>query len=450
MNTLTRALCGGLCVVSIALAQSPPPKSLQTVKILQELSAADLRSIIRKLASFGTRHTLSDTLSDIRGIGAARRWIGSEFERYAKKSDGRMSVEYFETTVPVSFRIQKPTNVVDVVATLRPQVEHSAKERIFIVSGHYDSRVSDINDVTSDAPGADDDASGTALTMELARVFSKYRFNTTIKFIAFAGEEQGLYGSAAWAEMAKENGINVEAVFNNDIVGNTVAGNGSKEDRYVRLFSEAYSPADTGTIFRMRNQYGLENDGGSRSLARYIEDLDRLYNPQFAVRLVYRLDRFGRGGDQWSFHERGFSAVRFSEVAENYTMQHQDVRVEHGKQYGDLPKYINYGYLLNVAKSNAAALATLAAAPARPEEVEMIAQLGYDTILRWRRNPELQGGGYYVRCRETSSPVWEKKIFIRDTTITLHVSKDEHLFGVQAVDREGNVSLATIPRPVGR
>ncbi len=450
MKKLFLAFFGIISTAVVAYSQTPPQKSPQTMKILQELSASDLKEIVRKLVSFGTRHTSSDTISDSRGIGAARRWIASEFQRYAKKSDGRMSVEYFESIVPISERIPKPTNVVDVVATLRPADQSSAEDRVFIVGGHYDSRVTDVNNATSDAPGADDDGSGTALTMELAKAFSKYRFNATIKFIAFAGEEQGLYGSAAWAQMAKEKGLDIEAVFNNDIVGNTVAGNGTKEDRYVRLFSEAYSPVDTGVVFRFRNQFGLENDGGSRSLARYIEELDKIYNPQFGVRLVYRLDRFGRGGDQWSFHSRGFSAVRFSEVAENYDRQHQDIRTENGKQYGDLPQYMNYEYLLNVARSNAAALATLAAAPARPQGAELVAQLGYDSVLRWKRSPDVRGGGYYVRYRQTISPVWEKKIFTRDTTITLHASKDEHLFGIQAVDRDGNVSLVAIPRPVGR
>ncbi len=441
---------GIISTAVVAFSQTPPQKSPQTMKILQDLSATDLKEIVRKLVSFGTRHTLSDTISDSRGIGAARRWIASEFERYAKNSDGRMSVEYFESTVPVSDRIPKPSNIVDVVATLKPADRSLADGRILIVSGHYDSRVTDVNNSTSDAPGADDDGSGTALTMELAKVFSKYRFNATIKFIAFAGEEQGLYGSAAWAQMAKEKGLDIEAVFNNDIVGNTISGNGTREDRYVRLFSEAYSPVDTGVVFRVRNQFGLENDGGSRSLARYIEETDKIYNPQFGVRLVYRLDRFGRGGDQWSFHSRGFSAVRFSEVAENYDRQHQDVRTENGKHFGDLPQYLNYEYLLNVAKSNAAALATLAAAPARPQGAELLARLGYDTILRWKKSPDLRGGGYYVRYRQTTSPVWEKKIFTRDTTITLQASKDEHLFGIQAVDRAGNSSLVAIPRPVGK
>ncbi len=280
---------------------------------------------------------------------------------------------------------------------------------------------------------------------------SKYTFDATIVFIAFAGEEQGLLGAVAWADMAMKAKLNVEAVFTNDIVGSIDAGDGTKENSYVRLFSEAFSPLDTGASFRQTIALGLENDGGSRSLARYIKENGELYNPAFGVDLVYRLDRFLRGGDHRPFHERGFRAVRFSEVKENYDHQHQDVRVENGKEYGDLPKFVNYEYCANVAWINVAAIATLARAPQPTQKVAILtAQLGYDTVLRWAKNPESDLAGYLVRYRQSHSPVWEKAVFTHDTTITLKQSKDEYIFGVQAVDREGNAGLVTIPRPSGR
>lgn len=443
----------GYCflLISIAAGQQPPPKNPIVAKIVNDVSAERIKVTIEKLVDFGTRHTLSDTVSEIRGIGAARRWLKSEFERYARQSGGRMAIELHETLVPASSRVPSPMNVVNVVATLRPAASSPPADRMIVVSGHYDSRAGNPLDATSDAPGANDDGSGTAVVLELARVMSKYPFDATIVFIAFAAEEQGLLGATAWAERAKQEGWNVEAVFNNDIVGSSLAGDGTRETGYVRLFSEAFSPLDTGRVFRQRVSLGLENDGGSRTLARYIKEIGERYNPNFGVELVYRLDRFMRGGDHRPFHERGFSAVRFSEVKENYDHQHQDVRVEGGKEYGDLPKFVDFEYCANVARINAAAVAVLAGAPAPPKRVQILtAHPGYETVLRWEKNQETDLVGYSVRCRRTSSPIWEKSVFTSDTTISLKVSKDEYLFGVQAVDREGNVSLVTLPAPAGR
>jgi len=451
MRRTILALVSCLLVVAVAVGQQPPRKNAFVAKIVKEISPKNLKATIEKLVGFGTRLTLSDTVSDTRGIGASRRWIKSEFERYAQASKGRMTVEFFETTVPSMQRIPTPTKIVDVVATLRPAQPGPSADRIIVVGGHYDSRASNVLDVTSDAPGANDDGSGTALVLELARIMSKYDFDATIVFIAFAGEEQGLFGANAWADMAKKQKLNVEAMFNNDIVGSIDAGDGTKENRYVRLFSEAFSPLDSGAVFRQTIALGLENDGGSRTLARYIKEIGEEYNPGFGVDLVYRLDRFLRGGDHRPFHVRGFRAVRFSEVKENYDHQHQDVRVENGKQYGDLPKFVDYAYCANVARVNAAAIATLARAPQPVQKVAILtAQLGYDTVLRWARNPESDLAGYLVRYRQSHAPVWEKAVFTRDTTITLRQSKDEYIFGVQAVDKEGNAGLVTIPRPAAR
>jgi len=440
--------CGSVA----AFSQKPPQKSSTVERIVKEISANNIRTSVEKLAAFDTRHTLSDTMSETRGIGAARRWIKSEFEKYAQEAEGRMSVDFFGTIVPPSNRIPSPTKVVNVVATLSPEpTHHLMPGRIIVVSGHYDSRASNPMDSVSAAPGANDDGSGTAVVLELARVLSRHRFDATLVFMAVAGEEQGLLGAAAWAEMAKQEKWNVEAVLNNDIVGNSRGGDGSRENKYVRLFSEAFSPLDTGTAFRQWISLGYENDGGSRSLARYVKEVGELYQKSFGVAMVYRLDRFLRGGDHRPFHERGFRAVRFSEVKENYDHQHQDVRVENGKEFGDLPKFMDFEYCAKVARTNAAVLATLANAPAPPTNVGLLtAQLGYETTLRWNRNMEPDVAGYYVRYRETSSPVWQRSAFTRDTTLTLKVSKDEFLFGVQAADQAGNGSLVTMPRPVGR
>lgn len=436
---------------STAWAQQPPLTNRMVKEIVGEISAMNIKATVEKLAGFGTRHSLSDTVSATRGIGAARRWIKKEFERSAEQSEGRMEVSFHETIVPPSPRVPYPVRITNVVALLHPdRTHHQMPERVLVVGGHYDSRAGNPLDSLSDAPGANDDASGTALVMELARVFSKHRFDATLAFIAFAGEEQGLLGATAWAEMAKQKGWNVEAVFNNDIVGNTKAGDGSVERGYVRLFSMALSPADTGIVLRMRNAWGLENDGLSRSLARYIKEVGERYNPAFGVKMVYRLDRFSRGGDHRPFHERGYAAVRFSEVKENYDHQHQDVREEGGKQFGDLPQYMDFEYCANVARINAAGLATLALAPAPPQGVGLVDELSYVSTLRWNRNMEPDVVGYLVRSRETHSPYWQEAIFTADTTVTLTVSKDEHLFGVQAVDKEGNVSLVTVPRAVRR
>jgi hypothetical protein len=442
----------GIVAMTVAVFGQEPPRKNQFVhKIVSEVSAKNIKTIIEKLVGFGTRNTLSDTVSGTRGIGAARRWIKSEFERYAQASNGRMSVEFFQTVAPVSQRIPSPTPIVDVVATLRPERPGPSADRVVVISGHYDSMARTAIDAESDAPGADDDGSGTAVVLELARVMSKYPFEATIVFLAVAGEEQGLLGATAWADMAKSRGMKIEAVFNNDIVGSTMAGDGTRENRYVRVFSEAFSPVDTGAVFRQRISLGLENDGASRSLARYIKETGERYNPKFGVALVYRLDRFLRGGDHRPFHERGFRAVRFSEVKENYDHQHQNIRIENGKEYGDLPKFVDYEYCANVGRINAAAIATLARAPQPPENVNVLtAQLGYETALRWSKNPESDLSGYLVRYRQTSSAVWEKSVFTADSTVTLKVSKNDYLFGVQAVDKEGNAGLYTSPRPARR
>ncbi len=419
-------------------------------QILREVSPDSIRTTIETLVGFGTRQTLSDTLSSTVGIGAARRWIRSKFEQCAKASHGRLRPEFYETTAKPSRRITSPTNVVDVVATLEPKDTQSVSaRRTIIVCGHYDSRVSNVMDSVSTAPGADDDGSGTALTLELARVLSKYEFNATLLFICFAGEEQGLLGSTAWAEMAHDEGLPVEAVLNNDIVGGTAGGNGEVDSTHVRVFSEAFSASDTGDVIRRKYTLGLENDGPSRSLARYCKEIGEKYVPGFNVELIYRLDRFLRAGDHAPFHQRGYAAVRFSEAAENFDHQHQDVRVKDGHDLGDLAKYVDFGYLAKVARVNAAVIATLGLAPPAPTGTKVATDaLEYTTRLSWKPSPGAEPGGYVIRWRKTSSPVWEPaQQFTKDTAITLNLSKDDYLFGIQAIDRQGDISLPAIPLP---
>lgn len=450
MNMLFKLLLALAFFSAFLYSQQPPQENPLVKQIIPEISADSIKAAVTKLVSFGTRHTLSDTTSPTRGIGAARRWLKSEFERYAKTSEGRMFVEFHETIVEPSRRVPYPVNVVNIVATLRPgDASSPSAKRMILVSGHYDSRASDAMDSTSDAPGANDDGSGTAVVLELARVMSRYQFDATIVCICFAGEEQGLLGATAYAEMAKQRGWNIEAVFNNDIVGNTRGGSGKVESAYVRIFSEAYSQLDTGSVFQQRNSQGLENDGASRTLARYVNETARQYLPTFEAKMIYRRDRFLRGGDQTPFHQRGFAAIRLSEVNEHYAHQHQDVREEGGNRFGDLPDYMDFPYCANVARVNASGIASLALAPAPPSGVGIVTSgLAYDTQLRWSTNTEPDLAGYYVRYRQTTSPAWEHTVFTNDTTITLPVSKDDVIVAVQAVDKDGNASLPVVPKPV--
>ena len=437
-----------ILLIGPVAAQTPPDTNPDVSRIVSEISTARIRQTVETLVEFGTRHTLSDTVSSTRGIGAARRWIFSQFEQAASRSGGRMSVAFDEFVIPRSGRIPKPMNAANVVATLRSG-NKEVPERLLVVGGHYDSRATNAMDATSDAPGANDDGSGTAVVLELARVLAPYHFDATIVFIAFVGEEQGLYGARHWSEQAQQHGWDIEAMLNNDIVGSSVGGNGAVRKSAVRLFSEAYSAVDTGSVFRFRNALGLENDGPSRSLARTIGEIASRYIPGFQVKMVYRRDRFLRGGDQTPFHERGFPAVRFSVALENYDWQHQDVRKEGGKQFGDLVQFMDFDYCTKVAKINAAVLATIGFAPAPPRNAGIVvSRLEYSTTVRWDRNHEQDLAGYYVRYRETTSSVWQHTVFTADTTLTLPVLKDDVLLGVQSVDRDGNVSLVSIPRPV--
>jgi Zn-dependent M28 family amino/carboxypeptidase len=448
MKTIVIALLLSACCAA-TYSQQPPVKSKTVEKIVSAISRSRLKALDEKLASFGTRHTMSDTVSDTRGIGAARRWIYSEFEKVAKQSVGRMTVEFQEGMSPVSPRTPTPTKIVNVVATLRPANSAAGSDRIFLVSGHYDSRATDVNDTKDDAPGANDDGSGATAVIELARAFVKFDFRATIVFATFAGEEQGLYGSTQYANMAKEKGLHIEGVLNNDMIGNTLCGDGTVQAKYVRLYAEGLNPMDTGRVLQRMDFLGLENDGPSRTLARYVQEIGERYVSGHSVKMIYLRDRFLRGGDQSPFHDLGFAAVRLVDARENYDHQHQDVRNEHGKQYGDLPEFMDFDYLMLNARVDAAALASLALAPTAPKNVGVVVSgLAYDTRLRWNKNPEPDLAGYNVRYRETAAPQWEGQVFTADTTIDLKFLKDEYLFGVQAVDKDRNASLVSLPTPI--
>src|ERR1043165_1181201 len=422
----------------------------EIARMLRESDARNIERTIRKLVSFGTRNTLSTQDDPARGIGAARDWIYQEMQTYSRESGGRLKVELqtFEQQPGRFQRIQKPTKLTNVVATLQGTQEES-KGRVYVVSGHYDSMCTSPTDAACDAPGANDDASGTAAVMELARVMSKRQFDATIVFMTVAGEEQGLVGSTYFAEQAKKQNVNVDAMFTNDIIGSSTGADGTRDDRTVRVFSEGVPSNATPPEANTRRSVGGENDSQSRQLARFIKETAERYMPSFRVWMVYRRDRYLRGGDHIPFLENGYPAVRFTEPNENYNHQHQNVRVEGGIQHGDLPQFDDFNYIAQVARVNCAALAALALAPARPSGVLILTRrLTNDTDLQWAANKEPDLAGYEVVWRDTTEPTWTHSVWVGNvTSYTLKMSKDNYFFGVRAVDREGNRSPVSYPRP---
>lgn len=418
--------------------------------ILDEISPERIEATINKLVSFHTRHTMSDTVSDMRGIGAARRWIYNEMQEYSRASGGRLQVEYHRFVQPESRRISVPTEIVNVVATL-PGAQPESVDRIYVVSGHYDSICGNQADAECFAPGANDDASGTAAVMELARVMSTFEFDATIIFMTVAGEEQGLYGAHQWAQEAVEKNLNIQGMFTNDIIGSSVADDGTEDPYRVRLFAGGIPPLrDNSTLVQAYLRTGGENDMPTRQLARHIKEVGERYVDGMTVEMIYRRDRYLRGGDHLAFLERDFAAVRFSEPNENYRYQHQNVREEDGVVYGDLPEFVDFEYIARVARVNAAALATLSWAPAQPDNVRMVLRgLSNDTVLSWDANGESDLAGYRVVWRETSSPVWQWSRDVGNVTeVSMEgLSKDNFFFGVKAVDQAGYVSPAVYPLP---
>ena len=440
-----------LILVPSVRAQEPAQNKTTDSRIaaaLKDISSARIRANIEKLVSFGTRSTLSAqdpaAISAGRGIGAAREWIKSEFERYSKDCGGCLEVRVDTFTQQPAERIPQPTDITNVYAVLKGSDPEAAK-RIVLVTGHYDSRNSDVLDPGGDAPGANDDGSGTAVSLECARVLSRLKFPATIIFLTVAGEEQGLNGSKHFAQMARQQGWNIEAVLNNDIVG------GNKGPRQnagiVRVFSEGLPVAADDQQLRQIRAVGGESDSASRELARYMAETAALYEPGVRPLLIFRLDRYLRGGDHYSFNQQGFAAVRLTEYREDFTRQHQNVRRENDIEFGDLPQFVDFDYVARVARLNAATLASLASAPATPSPVRLAtAGLENDSTLAWEPSPG--AGAYEVLWRSTSSPEWEHaKNVGNTTTATIAISKDNVIFAVRALDRNGHRSMAAVPSP---
>jgi hypothetical protein len=423
-----------------------PARQAEIDAIVREISPQRIHAYVDKLVGFGTRHTMSETASGTRGIGAARRWIKSELERCGA---GRLDVQFQSHVHPVDKRITRPTEIVNVVATL-PGTQAASKDRYYVVSGHYDSRVTDVMNATADAPGANDDASGTAAVIEMACVMARHKFDASLVFMTVAAEEQGLYGSGDYAARARAAGMNIAGMLNNDIIGSSHDEHGKLDNAEVRLFAEGVPPVkETTPALRTLIQTGGENDSITRQLARHVKETGERYVPGFKVNIVYRRDRYLRGGDHSPFLDAGYAAVRFTEPHEDFDHQHQDLRTENGRKIGDLPEYVDPDYVAQVARVNAASLAALALAPAAPQEVKVrTANLDNGTDLAWKANAEPDLAGYRIVWRDTTAPLWQGAKFVGDVTnYRLDLSKDNLLFGVQAVDKDGNVSPATYPLP---
>ena len=427
---------------SVAAAEQP---MLHDIAIAPD--PATLQTSIQALVGFGTRHTLSDTISTKRGIGAARRWAQSRFEQIARDCGGCISVITPSQTVSGA-RILKPAQIVDVVAL---QKGSSDPDRVIILTAHIDSRVTDVMNATADAPGADDDASGVAAVLEAARVLSRYKFAATIVYGILSGEEQGLYGGKVLAEYAKAQGWRVEADLNNDIVGGTRGLNGVSDNTRLRLFSEGVRDTETAEEAKQRRFEGGENDSASRNVARYAKALAETYLDNWTVALVYRLDRFGRGGDHSAFNALGFPAVRFTENSEDYRHQHQDLRTQGGIEYGDTLAHVDFPYLAKVTATNAVVAAAMASAPPPPMHVKILGAVSADTKLSWVASPGSSAASYRVYWRDTSSPVWSHwRDAGKEESLTLsNVAIDDFAFGVASVSADGFESPVVFPGAAG-
>lgn len=432
--------------VNNLFAQTIVQRDPEIEQMVKEISADSLKSYITTLVSFGTRNTLSTQTNSKRGIGAARDWVLKRFNEFAKQSNNRLSAIIDTTTLqPDKKRVDTLLLLGNVMATLKGADPND--KRIFIISGHLDNMRTNVMDRTGDAPGANDDASGTAAVMECARIMSKHSFPATIIFVAVSGEEQGLLGSTYVSERAKRENWNIEAVLNNDIMGSNNSNETTIIDNTkVRVFSEGLPAYETEKTAANIRALGLENDGKARQLARYVKETGERYVDNLQVVLVYRNDRFLRGGDHTPYVQRGFAAVRITEMNENYTRQHQDVRFENGIQYGDLLEHIDFEYLRKNTALNLCNLANLAKAPAMPDSVKMdVKKLTNSTYLYWQAPHVGKVKGYYILLRETTSAFWQKKIFTTDTQMRLPFSKDNYFFAVQSVNETGNESLPVVP-----
>lgn len=434
------------CVAAAQAVAVPPFEDERLREIAEAPSATRIEADIRTLAGFGTRHTLSDTVSSSRGIGAARRWIFAEFERISAACGGCLEVSYHRSLVPGDPRGRIPTDtwIVNVVAVLRG-TEHP--DRYVVMAGDIDSRASDALDGTSDAPGANDNASGMAGVLEAARVLSKYRFPSSILFAGLSGEEQGLFGGQDLARRAREGGWDLVAVLNNDMIGNVEGIDGVIDNRTFRIFSEPTPVTETEDERRRRRFYGGEVDGVSRQIARTVDRLTRQYLPDLEPMMVYRLDRFGRGGHHRPFNDAGFAGVRIMEAHEHYDRQHQDLRVENGRAYGDVLSGVNFEYAARLTAVNAVTLASLAWAPPAPTDVRIGGAVSPSTTLAWNPVTQSDLAGYVVWWRDTTAPRWQHRRFVGNVTrFTLeNVVIDNWLFGVSSVSKDGHESPVTFP-----
>ena len=431
--------------ISIAQAVEDP----EIKKMITEIKAENLEATVRKLVSFGTRHTLSDTKSKTKGIGAAQQWVKSEFDKFALESNGRLTstIDYF-TVKADGKRVDKDSQLGNVMATLKGTDPND--NRVLVISGHLDSRVSDVMNIKSDAPGANDDSSGVAAVIELAKVMSKRSFPATIVFVAVVGEEQGLIGARHLAEYARESNWNIIAMLNNDMIGNSLSsGTNLRDNTQVRIFSETIPFLETEEEAKMRKATSRDNDSPSRLLARYIKTVTEQYVDQLKVKLVYRNDRFLRGGDHTPFSQNGFAAVRFCEMNENFDHQHQDLRTENGIKYGDLVEFMDFEYLRKNTCSNLATLANLAWSPKAPVNVGIeVKELSNSSALAWTAPEGKAPYGYQILMRETSSSQWEKTFFVKNTKAEIPYSKDNYFFTVQTVDALGHASLPVFTIPI--
>lgn len=436
-----------LLVLSFYIAEAQSP-----YEIIGDVSVERIEKDIRKLVSFGTRHTMSETESETRGIGAARRWIKSEFEKISEECDGCLEVSTLRTLEKGNekTRITKDTEIVNVMAVIRGT---KYPNRYVIMSGDIDSRVSDPLNYTDDSPGANDNASGMAGVIEAARVLSKYTFESSIMLVGLSGEEQGLYGGKHLAAKAVEEGWDIVAVLNNDMIGNIKGVDGVIDNRSFRIFSEPTNPKDTDFQNRMRRYYGGEVDGISRQLARYVYQVTKSYMPEMNPMMIYRLDRFGRGGHHRPFNDAGFAGIRIMEAHENYTQQHQDIREEDGIKYGDVIEAVNFEYARKLTAVNAISLAALASAPQEPQNVAISGAVQPSTTLYWDKVDDENLKGYKVYFRETTSPTWDNYFLVDGdkTQFTLEgIVIDNYFFGVSAVGQDGNESLVVFPSEVRR
>lgn len=428
-------------------AQAPPPTTDPAIQTMVRAVQADsIRTDVEAMVGFGTRHTLSDTTSDERGIGAARRWLKAEFERISSECDGCLKVRYQKTVVGAdeTARIPGETPVYNVVA-IQEGTKHP--DRYILVGGHLDSRVSNIMDSTSVAPGANDDASGVAGAIEAARVLSKHEFESSLVYVGYTGEEQGLFGSTRAAEVAVEENWTMAGVLNNDMIGNIRGIDGVVENNTFRVFAQR-RPADLHEETWSTRYFGGENDGPSRQLARYVATRAEDYVRNLEPILIYRLDRFGRGGDQMPFADQGFPAVRIMETHENYTRQHQDLRVEDDVRYGDRIDGVNFDYAEKIKSVNVATMASLAAGPPRPDSVKIGGAASSSATLAWNPVKHEDLAGYKLYWRRTAMPRWQHSTFVEvgTTRHTLeNVVIDNWLFGVAAVDKEGHESPVVFP-----